>query len=70
MSHDLVKAVLCSFSLGSLLPLPVHTGDHGQGEGGEVEAVAAPGTAGQGAEVEVCSRNLFPLPLVPPKIKM
>ena len=36
---------------GALLPVSLHSQDHGQGEGGEAEAVAAPRPPGQGAQV-------------------
>merc|ERR1711884_411999 len=38
---------------GSMLPVPLHARYHGQGEGREAEAVAAPGSAGQGAQVKM-----------------
>merc|ERR1712039_779301 len=41
---------------GSMLPVPLHARDHGQGEGREAEAVAAPRSAGQGAQVKM---NLY-----------
>ena len=36
-----------------MLPVPLHARDHGQREGREAEAVAAPGSAGQGAQVKM-----------------
>ena len=36
-----------------MLPVPLHARYHGQGEGREAEAVAAPGSAGQGAQVKM-----------------
>ena len=36
-----------------MLPVPLHARDHGQGEGREAEAVAAPRSAGQGAQVKM-----------------
>ena len=38
---------------GSMLPVPLHARDHGQREGREAEAVAAPRSAGQGAQVKM-----------------
>merc|ERR1712117_746344 len=38
---------------GSMLPVPLHPRDHGQREGREAEAVSAPRSAGQGAQVKM-----------------
>ena len=51
---------LCPFA-GSLLPIPLHPRDYGQGEGREAEAVVAARSAGQGAQVtRAAARRLKP----------
>ena len=44
---------------GPLFPLPVHPGHHRQGEGREAEAVPAPGSPGQGAQVDRRTKDVI-----------
>ena len=50
---------ICSFA-GSLLSVPLHPRDHGQGEGREAEAVFAAWSSGQGAQVTRAARKRTP----------
>merc|ERR1739842_179495 len=45
---------------GSLLSVPLHPRDHGQGEGREAEAVFAAWSSGQGAQVTRAARKRTP----------